>query len=105
MLHKHVVYKGLAKFIKDSFLHFPCFKFLTRLCNFTLEIDSRYWECKEYNNLTNFPQGSNMSSSNQSNPNQSNNQQSYNNSNNQWSCKGTNNNNSNQKSSNSKCLN
>src|SRR3979490_2223806 len=63
----HVAYKGLPKRIKDSLLNFPRFKSLAELCNFTLEINSRYWERKEYENLTNPTRGSNTSS-NRSNP-------------------------------------
>src|SRR3979490_2343136 len=102
----HAAYKGLPKHIKDSLLNFPRFKSLAELRNFTLEIDSRYWERKEYENLTNPTRGSNTSS-NQSNPSNQSNQSSNssNNNNNQKSRKGTNNtnnnnNNGNQKSSN-----
>src|SRR3979490_3651530 len=70
----HVAYKGLLKCIKDSLLNFPHFKSLAELCNYVLEIDSRYWECKEYDNLANLPQGSNMSSNQSNPPNQSNQQ-------------------------------
>src|SRR3979490_3433823 len=94
----HVAYKGLPKCIKDSLLNFPHFKSLPELRNFRLEIDSKYWERKEYENLVNPTRGSNTSS-NQSN--QSSN--SSTNNNNQKSRKGTNNtnnNNNNQKSSN-----
>ena len=98
----HAAYKGLAKRIKDSLLHFPRFKNLAELRNFALEIDSRYWERKEYDNLANNTRGSNTSSYNRSNSNQSSNQSSSNNnnSNNQKSRKGTNNN-GNSRSSNS----
>src|SRR3979490_172624 len=51
----HMAYKGLPKHIKDSLLNFPCFKSLTELCSFALEIDSRYWEGKEYDTLVNLP--------------------------------------------------
>ena len=100
----HAAYKGLPKCIQDSLLNFPHFTSLTEFCNFTLEIDSRYWEQKEYENLVNPTRGSNTSS-NQSNPSNQSNQSSNssNNNNNQKSCKGTNNtnnNNGNQKSSN-----
>src|SRR3979490_455897 len=55
----HAAYKGLPKRIKDSLLNFPRFKSLAELCNFTLEIDTRYWERKEYKNLVNPTRGSN----------------------------------------------
>src|SRR3979490_1206701 len=92
----HAAYKGLPKRIKDSLLNFPRFKSLAELRNFALEIDSRYWERKEYETLTNPTQGSNTSS-NQSNPsNQSNkSSNSSNNNNNQKSYKGANNTNNN----------
>src|SRR3979490_3403003 len=98
----HAAYKGLPKRIKDSLLNFPRFKSLTELRNFALEINSRYWERKEYENLTNPTRGSNTSS-NRSNPsNQSNQSSNSSNNNNNKSRKGTNmtNNNGNQKSSN-----
>src|SRR3979490_3120530 len=106
----HTAYKGLPKRIKDSLLNFPRFKSLAKLRNFVLEIDSRYWERKEYENLANPTRGSNTSS-NPSNPSNQSNQSSNssNNNNNQKSRKGTNNtnnnnnnnnNNGNQKSSN-----
>src|SRR3979490_2794404 len=92
----HVAYKGLPKCIKDSLLNFPRFKSLAELRNFALEIDSRYWERKEYENLMNPTRGSNTSS-NRSNPSNQSNQSSNssNNNNNQKSCKGTNNTNNN----------
>ena len=45
---RHIAYKGLAKCIKDDLLHFPWYKSLAELRNFILEIDSHYWERKEY---------------------------------------------------------
>jgi hypothetical protein len=48
---KHFAYKGLAKRIKDDLLHFPRFQSLAELRRYSLEIDSRYWERKEYDNL------------------------------------------------------
>ena len=96
----HVAYKGLPKRIKDSLLNFPRFKSLAELCNFALEIDSRYWECKEYENLMNPTRGSNTSSNWSNPPNQSNGSSNSSNNNKQKSRKGTNNNNNsgNQKS-------
>src|SRR3979490_2182410 len=49
----HTAYKGFPKRIKDSLLNFHHFKSLAKLRNFALEIDSRYWEQKEYENLVN----------------------------------------------------
>jgi hypothetical protein len=49
---KHFAYKGLAKHIKDDLLHFPRFQSLAELRRFSLEIDSHYWERKEYDTLT-----------------------------------------------------
>ena len=48
---KHIAYRGLAKRIKDDLLHFPQYKSLAELRNFALEIDSRYWERKEYDTI------------------------------------------------------
>src|SRR3979490_783880 len=97
----HTAYKGLPKRIKDSLLNFPRFKSLAELRNFVLEIDSSYWERKEYENLANPTQGSNTSS-NRSNPSNQSNQSSNssNNNNNQKSCKGTNNTNNNNNNNN-----
>src|SRR3979490_697613 len=102
----HAAYKGLPKRIKDSLLNFPRFKSLAELHNFALEIDSRYWERKEYENLATPPRGS-STSSNRSNPSNQSNQSSNSSNNNNKSRKGTNNtnnnnnnNNGNQKSSN-----
>ena len=47
----HFAYKGLAKRIKDELLHFPRYKSLAELRNFALEIDSRYWERKEFDSI------------------------------------------------------
>src|SRR3979490_2289390 len=97
----HAAYKGFPKCIKDSLLNFPRFKSLAELHNFTLEINSRYWERKEYENLANPTRGSNTSS-NRSNPSNQSNQSSNssNNNNNQKSHKGTNNTNNNNNNSN-----
>src|SRR3979490_179884 len=53
----HAAYKGLPKHIEDSLLNFPHFKSLAELRNFALEIDSRYCERKEYENLANPTRG------------------------------------------------
>src|SRR3979490_656485 len=95
----HAAYKGLPKRIKYSLLNFPRFKSLAELRNFALEIDSRYWERKEYKNLANPTRGSNTSS-NQSNPSNQSNQSSDSSNNNKTSRKGTNNTNNNNNNNN-----
>ena len=59
---RHFAYKGLAKRIKDELLHFPRYRSLAELRNFALEIDSHYWERKEYDTI-----GSNSRSAGYSN--------------------------------------
>jgi Retrotransposon gag protein len=84
---RHFAYKGLAKRIKDNLMHFPRYQSLAELCNFALEIDSRYWERKEYKSIGSNPQSSsnNTTSGNRSTQNQGSTNQGSNNSNNQGS--------------------
>src|SRR3979490_900533 len=96
----HGAYKGLPKRIKDSLLNFPRFKSLAELGNFMLEIDSRYWERKEYENLANPTRGSNTSSNRSNLSNQSNQSSNSSNNNNNKSRKGTNNTNNNNNNNN-----
>jgi Retrotransposon gag protein/Zinc knuckle len=69
---RHFAYKGLAKCIKDDLMHFPRYQSLAKLGNFALEIDSRYWERKEYESIGSNPQssGNNTTSGNHSMQNQ-----------------------------------
>ena len=74
---RHIAYKGLAKRIKDDLLHFPRYKSLAELCNFALEIDSCYWQRKEYNAIAMLFKNTHNSNANPSSSSQttSNNQQ------------------------------
>ena len=80
---RHFAYKGLAKRIKDGLMHFPRYKSLAELRNYALEIDSRYWENKEFESIGSNPRssGSNTTSSNRTTQNQGSSNQGSNNSN------------------------
>jgi Retrotransposon gag protein len=93
---RHFAYRGLAKRIKDDLLHFPRYKSLAELRNFALEIDSRYWERKEYDSISTPSKTSHNTNANRSSPQTFLNQQS-----NQGSSKKNRGKNSSSKSSNS----
>jgi Zinc knuckle len=80
---RHFAYKGLAKCIKDDLMHFPRYQSLAELRNFALEIDSRYWERKEYKSIGSNQQssGNNTTSGNRFTQNQGSTNQGSNNSN------------------------
>jgi Zinc knuckle len=62
----------LAKRIKDDLMHFPRYWSLAKLRNFALEIDSQYWERKEYESISSNQRssGNNTTSGNRSTQNQ-----------------------------------
>ena len=64
-------------------MHFPRYKSLAKLRNYALEIDSRYWENKEFESIGSNPwsSGSNTTSGNRSMQNQGSSNQGSNNSN------------------------
>jgi Zinc knuckle len=64
-------------------MHFPRYRSLAEFCNYALEIDSHYWERKEFESIGSNPwsSGNNTTSGNHSMQNQSSSNQGSNNSN------------------------